>query len=48
MTDNAVLVIAVVGWALGIIALCSGWIILGGFAFSGIIFGLLGALRFVE
>ena len=48
MTDNVVLAFGVVGWALGVIALCFGWTLLGGLILSGIIFGLLAALRFVE
>lgn len=48
MTDNVVLAIAVVGWALGVISLCFGWTLFGGLILSMIIFGLLAALRFVE
>ncbi len=48
MTDNVVVIIAVAGWAVGIIALCFGWTLIGGLILSGIVFGLLAAMKFVE
>ena len=38
-----VLLVSVLGWTVGIIAMCFGWLLIGGLILSGIIFGLLAA-----